>query len=262
MRPATNQYFSPARFGRLFARHTAEYLPGYLMMAAVGGGAMLLILGFITFIQKSAPSLSVQTIFFILFLLIGGSVFASTVFSQFGERRRATVALLLPASHLEKYLVAWLYAVPLFLLLFVPLFYLVTAAVVHVGAAPGQVPELLNLWQNRQDMVGIFWFFTLLGALGLWGSIYFEKAQFIKTAFGVFVLLGMLSAINFQVVKGLISPNLRYGPPFAGLSLVEGGQQYGLALADDQLPWLSVLPLALAALLWVGTYFCLTEKQL
>lgn len=86
------------------------------------------------------------------------------------------------------------------------------------------------------DRVGIFWFFTLLGALGLWGSIYFEKAQFIKTAFGVFVLLGVLSAINFQVVKKLISKNLRYGPPFAGLSLVEGGQQYGLALADGQLP--------------------------
>jgi len=261
MQTPTNQYFSPARFGRLFARHTAEYLPGYLLTAAVGGGAMLLIMGFITFIQKSAPSLNIQSIFFILFLLIGGSVFASTVFSQFGERRRATVALL-PASHLEKYLVAWLYAVPLFLLLFVPLFYLMTAAVVYAGVAPGQAPELLNLWQNRQDMAGIFWFFTLLGALGLWGSIHFEKAQFIKTAFGVFVLLGVLSAINFQIVKGLISPNLRYGPPFAGLALVEGGQQYGLALADDQLPWLSVLPLALAALLWVGTYFRLIEKQL
>lgn len=262
MQMPTNQYFSPARFSRLFARHTAEYLPGYLLTAAVGGGVMLLIMGFITFIQKGALSLSIQTIFFILFLLVGSSVFASSIFSQFGERRRATVALLLPASHLEKYLVAWFYAVPLFLLLFVPLFYLVTAAVAYAGAAPGQVPKLLNLWQNRQDMAGIFWFFTLMGALGLWGSIYFEKAQFIKTAFGVFALLGVLSAINFQLIKGLISPNLRYAPPFAGLALVENGQQHGLALADNQLPWLSVLPLVLAALLWVGTYFRLTEKQL
>lgn len=262
MQTATNQYFSPVRFGRLFARHTAEYLPGYLLTAAVGGGVMLLIMGFIAFIQKSALNIPTQTIFFVLFLLVGGSVFASTVFSQFGEPRRATVALLLPASSLEKYLVAWLYAVPLFLLLFVPLFYLVTAAVGYASAAPGQVPKLLNLWQNRQEMAGIFWFFTLLSALGLWGSIHFTKAQFIKTAFGTLVLLAVLSAINFQVVKGLISPGLRYGPPFADLALAEGGQYYGLALADHQLPWLSVLPLALAALLWAAAYARLTEKQL
>lgn len=259
MRPSSNQAFSPARFGRLFTRHTAEYLPAYLLTGAVGGGAMLLVMGFITFMQKSAPSVGAQSIFFVLFLLIGSSVFASTVFSQFGERRRAAGALLLPASHLEKYLVAWLYAVPLFLLVFVPLFYLVAAAVVHAGAAPGQPPVLLDLWKNRADLAGVYWFFALVSALGLWGSIYFEKAQFIKTAFGAFVLLAVLSFLNFQALKALIMPGLRFGPPFADLGLPEG---YTLNLAEHQLPWLGLLPLALAALLWVAAYFRLTEKQL
>ena len=258
----SNQTFSLARFGRLFRRHTAEHLRGYLLTAAVGAGGILLVMGFLTYLQRSALGLSSQSVFFVLFLLAGGAVFASTVFAQFGERRQATVALLLPASHLEKYLVAWLYSVPLFLLVFVPLFYLVSAAVVHVGAAPGQTPEVLNVLAKRADFAGVLWFFALLNGIWLWGGIYFEKAHFIKTGFGAFLGLAGLSLLNYQALRGLISDGLRFSPPFTGARLTEGATFYTLTLPEAQTAWLALLPLALAALLWLAAYFRVTEKQL
>ena len=257
-----NQTFSLARFGRLFGRHTAEHLRSYLMTAAVGAGGMMLVMGFLTYLQKSAPSQSVQNVLFTLFLLSGGSIFASTVFSQFGDKRQATVALLLPASHLEKYLVAWLYSLPLFLLVFVPLFYLADAAVVYAGAAPGQTPELLNLFADSGAASNIFWSLTMLHAVALWGAIYFEKAHFIKTAFVVFGLLAVLSVLNHQALKVLVSPGVRPMPVFTKVMFTEADKFYSLDLPAAQTAWLALVPVGLAALLWAAAYFRVTEKQL
>jgi hypothetical protein len=265
MRPSSNQTFSFPRFARLFGRHTAEHLPGYLLTAAVGLGLMFVVVGFLTYLQKSAPSASAQGIFFMLFLLAGGVIFASTVFAQFGERRRASVALLLPASHFEKWLVAWLYSLPIFLLVFVPLFYLADAAVVHAGAAPGQAPEVVNIFAAsvRENIVAVLWFLLLLNSVGLWGAIYFEKAHFIKTAFGVLLLMGVLSVLNHQVLKALVgSADLRPAPPFTNVVFAEGQQFYLIGLPETQANWLAWVPLLLAGLLWLASYFRVTEKQL
>ena len=262
MRPSANQVFDFGRLSRLFSRHTAEHLRGYLMTAAVGAGGMLLLMGFVTYLQRSALAPGGQGAFFVVFLLGGGSIFASTVFAQFGDRRQASVALLLPASHLEKYLVAWLYSVPLFLLGFLPLFYLADALVAYVGAAPGQTPELLNLFNARQDFANVFWWFFLLNGVFLWGAIFFEKMHFIKTAFGAFVLLGVVSALNFRVLKSLLNTDVRFTPPFTVADFMEAGTPYTLPLPDAQAAWLSLVPLALAGLLWLAAYFRLTEKQL
>lgn len=262
MSQSANQQFSFARFGRLFSRHTAEHLPAYLMAAAVLAGAMLVVMGFVTYLQRSAPTVSAQQVFFILFLLASGSVFASNLFAQFGDRRQATAALTLPASHLEKYLVVWLYSVPIFLLVFVPLFYLVTAAVVYGGAAPGQEPALLNPFAGENSPVGTLLFFAMFQAMGLWGAIFFEKAHFIKTAFVVFGLLAVLSTLNYQALKLLLVRELRFMPPFTDAMFTEGKQLYSLALPDAQAHWLALVPLALAGLLWLAAYARITEKQL
>jgi len=265
MRQSSNQTLSLPRFARLFGRHTAEYLPAYLLTAAVGLGLMFVVMGFLAYLNKSAPSTTAQGIFFLLFLLAGGMVFASTVFSQFGERRRASVALLLPASHFEKWLVAWLYSLPIFLLVFTPLFYLADAAVVYAGAAPGQTPELVNLFaaSAREDMGAVLWFLMLLNGVGLWGAIYFEKAHFVKTGFAVLVFMGVLSVLNHQVLKLLVgSAELRVAPPFTGVVFSAGQQFYQIGLPADQSNWLHWVPLLLAGLLWVASYFRVAEKQL
>ncbi len=257
-----NQHFQLARFGRLLRRHTAEHLRNYLLTAVVGTGAMMLVMGFIAYLNRDAIPSGAQNAFFVLFLLTGGSILASTAFTQFGDKRQATVALLLPASHLEKYLVAWIFSLPLFLLFFIPLFSLANAAVAYVSAAPGQTPELLNVFEDGERAMGTFWTLTVLHAAWLWGGIYFEKAHFIKTAFLVFGLFGILAVVNFQALKLLITPELRPVPPFTKLQFVEKQLSYTLDLPAAQFPWLSLVPVALALLLWAAAYFRLTEKQL
>ncbi len=262
MNPSSNQAFSLRRFGRLFGRHTAEHLPAYLMTATVGTGGMLLAMGFITYLQRSALGASGQMVFFILFLMAGCAFFSSTVFAQFSTPRQASVALTLPASHLEKFLVAWVYSLPIFLLAFVPLFYLADAAVVYAGLAPGQTPELLDLVAARQDVAGMLCLLAAVHAAWLWGSIRFENKHFVKTGFAALLLLGGLSVLNFQVLKRLVRAELMPAPPFTSLRFMESQQPYSVALPDGPAHWLALLPLALAVLLWAAAYFRLTEKQL
>jgi hypothetical protein len=197
-----------------------------------------------------------------MLLLAGGSFFASTVFAHFGDKRQATVALLLPASHLEKYLVAWLYSLPLFLLVFVPLFYLANAVVAYAGAAPGQVPELLNIFSSPDQLRSTLWMLALLHAAWLWGGIYFEKMHFVKTAFLLFTLLALVSVVNFQVLKLLVGSGIRPAPPFTTLVVSEGTNFFSIGLPGAQAHWLGLVPLVLAGMLWVASYFRVTEKQL
>lgn len=262
MSPSSNQTFSFARFGRLFSRHTAEHLPAYLMTAAVGAGGMLVVLGFLTYVQGSAPTMGGQSVLFTLFLLGGCAIFTSTVFAQFGDKRQASVALTLPASHLEKFLVAWMYSLPVFLLVFIPLFYLADAAAVYAGLAPGQTPELLDLVAARRDFAGTLGLLTALHAAWLWGSIRFEKKHFVKTSFAVLLVLGGLSLVNFQVLKRLVGIDLLPAVPFTKLRFMEGPQFYSVDLPASQAAWLALVPLALAVLLWAAAYLRLTEKQL
>ena len=98
--------------------------------------------------------------------------------------------------------------------------------------------------------------------VALWGSIYFTKLQFVKTACLGFGVLAVLATANAQVLKQLIAPGVGNTVPFGKLMIPEAGQRFMLELPAGHGLWLSLLPLALAALLWLGSYARLTEKQL
>ncbi|MBF9219940.1 hypothetical protein [Hymenobacter ruricola] len=263
MNPSSNQTFSFPRFARLFSRHTTEHLPGYGMSVGVLAGFLLLLLGLAAYSGNGVLSMKGQAEFFVFFLLISAIIFTSTIFSQFGEKRQATVALLLPASHLEKYLVGWLYSMPIFLLVFTSVFYAVDALVLYGGAPAGHTPELLNVFGNADAVKAMAGLLVLLHAVWLCGAIYFEKTHFIKTGFALFTLLLGLSLVNYQALKVLVGGELRPAPPFTTLTLMEGGTHvYNLGLPMSSMQWLSYLPLGLTLLLWVAAYFRLTEKQL
>lgn len=257
-----NQTFSPARFGRLFGRHTAENLRTYGLAAAVLAGGMLLVMSYLSYLQGAPANVSVQGIFFVLFLMAAGSFFSSGVFADFGDKRKGMAALTLPASHFEKFLVAWLYSLPIFLLVFVVLFYLVNAAVLHAAAGQGESPAMLDITVDWSKTGSILLSYALLNAAWLWGSIFFERAQFVKMGFLLFLLGGALSVLNFQWLKRLLEPGLTPVPPFANVVLMSGNTMNRLALPEAQTAWLSLLPLALAALICVAAYYRLTEKQL
>jgi len=201
-----------------------------------------------------------------LFLLGAGSFFSSGVFAEYGHKTQGMAALTLPASQFEKFLLAWLWSLPVFLAAFIGVFYAVDATVLAVAARPDRPAELLPLATlfDFKKTGSMLFFYAVLHGIWLWGSIFFAKGQFMKMGFLLFVLGGLITVLNFRVLKSLVGPELDLMPavPFSDLLLKQGEQLFKLELPASQAAWLSALPLVLAALLWVAAYFRLTEKQL
>jgi len=250
-----SQYVNLTRFGRLVRKHLAEHAMSYLLSAAVLLGGLLVLLGFLTYIQHRPLNESLQAVLFMLCLLGAGSLFASTIFAQFGAGRQAALALTLPASQLEKYLLAWLLSLPVFLVVFVADFYLADWLVMHlVSPAPGPLLPLLS----GHEVPGLRLFLALHG-LALFGSIFFPRLAFVKTAFLVLAVAVLVGVVNFQLLNGWLGGNLGMAIPF-GAASVQGAGPLLLPAAQER--WLVGLPLALAVLLWAAAYARLTEKQL
>lgn len=257
-----SRYFNSTRFGRLLRKHTAENLTRYLLGAGVLLGGMVLVMGGISYLQGSPSSTVGQKIFFGLFLFAAGGFFGSAAFAQFGEGRQAAMALTLPVSQFEKYLVAWLFSLPFFLVVFVVDFYAADWLVMQLLRGNGPAGTLMNVFAEREFTADMLLALCLVHGVALWGSIYFTKLQFVKTACLGFGVLAVLATVNSQVLKQLLAPGVSNTVPFSKVIIPEAGQQFMLELPANYGFWLSLLPLALAALLWLGSYARLTEKQL
>lgn len=256
-----SQLFSFSRFSRLFGRHIAEFLPSYLMSTAVLAGGVLVVLGSLTYITRRPLDRETQIISFMFGMLAAGTVFTSSVFAALGTPRSATPALLLPASHLEKYLVAWCYSLPVFLLVYTAVFSVINALVLQLGNQ-GYPYEQYDFSRGAREWVSPLLGYVLLHSIALLGAIYFERLHAIKTAFLVFGSLVALLVVNRQVLKALI-PGSWPIAPFGDVWVGEQERRVVLSLPDNQ--WqlvLTLLPLALALLLWRAAYVRLTEKQL
>ncbi|HEY9196974.1 MAG TPA: hypothetical protein VIM77_11935, partial [Mucilaginibacter sp.] len=139
-----SNFFSLARFSRLFVQHSQEYYSRYLMSAVVLVGVMVMGGSFLIYMINAPLDPVFQMVLYAWLLVLGGTIFTSTVFSDYGSSKKAIARLLLPASHFEKYLVAWLYS---FFILFVVVtlsFYAVLFFLINVKHFPQQRPELFN----------------------------------------------------------------------------------------------------------------------
>jgi len=249
-----NQYFNLTRFGRLLRKHTVEHFKSYTLGAGVLLGGMLAVMGFLAYVQGGL-SHGQQAILFVLFLLASGTFFTTTVLAEFGVGSRAALALMLPASQLEKYLVAWLFSLPIFFAVFIADFYLVDWVVISLSREADAVTDVFTA-----DVLGsVLIAYLILHGIALWGSIMFRQQQFIRTAFLLFAVAVVLSLLNYQVLKAVIGPEMRMTLPFANVNLNNGPSVSLLEAQSQQL----LLPLlALIPLLWAAAYARLTEKQL
>src|SRR4051794_28226809 len=100
--------FDIKRFGMLFKKHTLEHGKTYLLSAGVLTGIMFLTLGFMSYSSNGHLRINEQIPVFVFLSIIAGGIFTSIVFTELGDKSKAIPTLMLPASHFEKYLVAWL----------------------------------------------------------------------------------------------------------------------------------------------------------
>src|ERR1700722_9772900 len=85
--------FNIHRFSRLFIKHTAEHYKTNLMALAVLIGVLVLGGSFLIYIVDQPIELNVQTVFFSSIYFLAGAIFTSTVFADFGDKKKAMASL-------------------------------------------------------------------------------------------------------------------------------------------------------------------------
>jgi len=252
--------FNIARFGRLLVKHTSEHYKNYLMALTVLLGVMLIGGSFLIYIMEAPIEMGLQSAMFVSIMLLAGTIFTSNIFADYGDKKKSFAALCLPASHFEKYLLAWLYSFLGFLICYIAAFYLVDWFVVHAKHFPRQQAEMLNVF--IMPFSQCFLLFAFLHSIAFWGAIFYNKLHFIKTAFLFFIVILILVFLNKFLLGMLLHVNVLASAPFSDVRLLEHGGEINIFLsADQQGHFIEITFLALSLIIWAAAYYRLKEKQ-
>lgn len=256
-----NNTFSLKRFGWYFKKHTIEHGRTYLLSTTVAVGIVFLGLALPAFVGGGEITTNYQFGMYIFLLWLGGSIFTSTIFADLSDRKKAILPLTLPVSHLERFVVAWLYTFPIFLIVANICFFAVDGLILSMSHPTVEPNRLLNLFDNKTPGALAFILFALFQIVCFWGAIYFKRLHFIKTAF-VFFLAFLVSSILNKGILWLVSGgNLSSNNLFFQSNIMVQGKFYSLTInkgvyVED---WI-IFALALI-LLWVSAFYKLKEKQ-
>lgn len=253
--------FGIHRFGRLFFKYTIEHYRGYLMSLAVLVGVLVLGGGFMVYMIDVPIDRSLQSAFFLIIMVLAGTVFTSNVFADLGDKKRAAAWLTLPASHIEKYLVAWIYSYLVFIIVYTITFYLSVLLLMNLKHFPNHPNSFMNVFDRQ--VLEMFVVYACLHAIALCGAIYHEKMHFIKTGFVFFIAIAFLILANKIVQEGMFGRSVEASPPFGNLRFSEGSRITEVYIFQSiRNDYMIFLVTALALIFWVAAYYRLKEKQI
>lgn len=207
-----NNVFDPKRFLLLTARHAHENRSRYLWLLGAIGALIFLWYLFVFFVDGHRPiDRTMQTATYFFGLAIGGCLYASLQFSDLSSRSKGIHYLTLPASHLEKILLAFLYSVVVFFVCYTLVFYIIDIFSVNVFNAwsksyyqgnplvsygygkdedPAGIVNVFNVFLIDGNSASplLLQIYLLVQSVFLLGSVYFERFSFIKTLISVLVI--------------------------------------------------------------------------
>ena len=270
-----NNTFNINRFGLLLKRQWLDFGKIYLISLVVLLG---IVVGFYTY---SIPSPLKDNNFdydgnldmrfrYGLFLILGFifiSVVASSYFALLGQKSRAILELMTPASVFEKFLAGVVYTAVISLFSYLLIFYLTDLAFVkylnsHLDAFKGLLPnnaivkpvetithQVFTDEGYRKYCSYFFAFPFLITSIFLLGSVYFNRFHYIKTALSVMVFIGLAS---YLVVK-------------LSTWLMEGKVANYHHFRKEDKDWILLLILLVTSIItliiWTITYIRLKEKE-
>src|SRR4051812_5173973 len=200
-----NNTFSAGRFGAYFKKHLVDNYRFYLMSIIVLAGLELLVLFFVTVMDTTYSRYSELMPLYLIGLFLTGCIFTSLSFSELGNKPQGIDYLLLPASHLEKFLTTLLITTIGFLLVYHIAFFSAIKAF-----------DILNSIRRGHRLVNDIaeytkldpWYYYYYGcmisqALILLGTVYFHKYSLIKTTFS-FIVFGIFLFLLNAVFTAII----------------------------------------------------------
>ena len=281
-----NQVFDFSRFRLLTARHWMENRQRYLLSLGAFTGILILWFIFIFLMQNKteAPNHSVQVVTFYGGLFITGCLYASTLFSSLASKPTAINYLSVPASHLEKLLIALLYGVVLFFLCYTLIFYVVDFLMLQIlnpiaerYYAPYHVgddirvftPEkMINVFvpdgnpnENEAVHIILMVYFTAQSVF-LAGSVFFTRFSFIKTAITLMVFAFLVFVLVLTLGQVVLPEGSFSGEGMGSYHFWIGGEKGMIRLPENMFKvFRFILLYAFAPAFWVASYFKLKEKE-
>ena len=263
-----NQTFNLHRFGLVLKLHLTEHIKSYLLGAGLLFGLLIAMLlpNAVRITVFSTNVYQNHGILFGLFFCGASAWFASESFRVVSTPLRGIPYLSLPASQLEKYLVAFLMLI-LFIPVFLGVFYAVEGICFSIinPRLPASSPkyELLNPIGPYMDpflkyltYITPFFFFV--------GSIFFIRLPFVKTgALAITLLIVTVAFINDFIIQLIFPERNHYGfTLFQEVSFTQDGRWYSVELAGTSKWIINAILLLMIPTLWYIAYVRFKEKEL
>jgi hypothetical protein len=275
-----NNTFSAGRFGAYLEKHLVDNYRFYLMSIVVLTGLLLCMLIFVGILEPSFTRYSDLLPFYMGGLYVAGLIFTSMSFNELANKPHGIDYLLLPASHLEKFLTTLLITTIGFLLVYHVAFLLAAKAMdtiisIRTGA---HMRNDLTKSEGHDEWQWNYYFWVVAQAIFFLGAVYFHKYSLIKTAFFFIIFMLLLFIINTlftQIFFHKHMPDWRQHFPLV-TATVETDQTYTIA-ADTRIHHTSaslMLPenianillfmgkYFIAPMLWTIAYFRLRDKEI
>ena len=212
-----------------------------------------------------------QLIAFILGFLVGGSFIASSVFGYFSSKSNGVSYLLLPASHLEKWLSGIIVSGVLFVIIYLGVYRLIDLFFVNsyrnnLDFNAINYRTLYNSveifsFKNSIAQIAFAAFFNISGVM-LLGSLYFNRVSYIKVSLLICTFLIGTYFINLLFASFFFN-NIDLAIPFRNIFLKVDKE---VGIIDMPLIPATVIGFIIAyvlpAALWVLSYLRLKEKEI
>jgi hypothetical protein len=260
-----NNTFDINRFTKLFAKHTAEHYKSYLMSILVLAG-LICVLYIFSLLNGGGLHPKFRFSMATFFYILAGSIFTSSIFANFTQKNKAIDALILPASHFEKFLVGWLYSYIIYTLVFSVTFGLVDLCFTRIWPSEIQRPYFLEAIPENGLSIQ-FMVYTVLHSFALFGAIFFDRLHFVKTTLCFFAVVCVLSIFHFMFLK-MLFPDIRVifnSPIMAAALTFNTGSSFTQLIQIEQSEmrlYLGVLVTGLTLAFWASSYFQIKEKQI
>ncbi|GAA4098697.1 hypothetical protein [Mucilaginibacter panaciglaebae] len=256
-----NNTFNLTRFGWYFKKHTIDHGRTYLLSLVAAVGIVFLGLGLPAFLGVGVVTQNYQYGMYIFLIWLGGSIFTSTIFAELSDRKKAILTLTLPVSHLERFLVAWLYTFPIFLVAANICFFAVDSLVLSMSHPVIEPNRLLNLFDTKTPGILALVAFMVFQIPCFWGAVYFNKLHFIKTAFLFFMACLAITILNKAILRLVSGGDLSSYNLFFQNQVFIKGKYYSFTLSNSTYIISWIIYASTGLLLLVSAFYKLKEKQ-
>jgi hypothetical protein len=282
--------FSLSRCWLLTRKQWVENRKLYVLGAlALTGILSFFILFTVMLDQNTGFTVSAQQNVFIVGLIFAGALFSSTLLKSYEEKPKSIQAFMIPASTVEKFLVAILYSMIFFPVVYFMIAYPLILMGLYIDMEVLGRFNLAYAFNNDSLFTSLFLFFTIQSCFLLF-SVVFHRYTFLKTVVLVSVLLMGSSFLNEYMAKTMLGDtqpgvlptanlghtvilsednepprfSFSYASPYSGMTVNSTGKinPWEVNLPENKETVFKLYLICIAPLLWLITFFRLREKQL